>query len=156
MSPKGGRPSKYTEELANELCDKIATSNRGLAHICAGMDIKPSAIFTWLQDKPEFAEKYARAREAQADFLADEILEIADNSENDTIITENGTLENKEWVNRSKLKVEARKWIASKLKPKKYGDKLDLTTGGDKLQPTIIDWTGTNGNNANSKTEGSS
>ena len=62
----------------------------------------------------------------QADYLADQIIEIADYSEHDTIEAEKGEMENREWVNRSKLRVEARKWIASKLKPKQYGDKLDI------------------------------
>lgn len=67
------------------------------------------------------------AREDQADTLADEILEIADESENDTYEVDLGDgviiqKENREVVNRSRLRVDARKWVAAKLKPKKYGD----------------------------------
>ena len=123
---------KYTEKIAAQVCDRIATSHDSLKIICEELNIHPSTVFQWIAKKPDFADKYARAREAQADFLADELLEIADDSTHDTIITEDGAmLENKEWVNRSKLRVDARKWIASKLKPKKYGEKLDLEHSGN-------------------------
>lgn len=150
MSPR----IKYTEELADKICDEIASSSRGLAFICAKLNVSPSTVFKWLSEHKDFAERYARAREAQADYMADEILEIADDDAHDTIRTEKGDIENKEWVNRSRLKVEARKWVASKLKPKKYGDKLDLTSGGDKLAPVIIDWAGTHDNKPDTQTEG--
>lgn len=123
---------KYTEKLAQSVCNRIATSNDSLKTICLEINIHPSTIFDWIANFPDFADKYARAREAQADYLADEILEIADEVSRDTIITPDGIIiENKEWINRSKLRVDARKWIASKLKPKKYGDKLDLEHTGN-------------------------
>lgn len=73
---------------------------------------------------------YARARESQAEVLADEIIEIADDSSEDFIFAEgedkdgNGAKKfiNKEYVKRSALRVDARKWVAAKLLPKKYGD----------------------------------
>lgn len=79
----------------------------------------PSAatVCRWQVERSEFAEQYARARAAQADTLADELLDIADDDAED--------------VNRSRLRVDARKWIASKLKPKSYGDKMDVNHGGN-------------------------
>jgi len=73
---------------------------------------------------------YARAREAQAEVLADEIVEIADDSSEDFIFAEGEDQDgkgakkyvNKEYVKRSALRVDARKWVAAKLLPKKYGD----------------------------------
>jgi hypothetical protein len=82
----------------------------------------------------EFRHQYARAREAQADFLAEEILQIADDGENDTYATENGPAVNHDVVQRSRLRVDARKWLASKLAPKKYGDKLAVG-GADDMPP---------------------
>jgi len=132
MSP--GRPAKYSEALANSICEKLATSNRGLAHICAEEGVSTTTVFKWLKENPEFADNYARAREAQADFLADEILEIADDGSRDTKTIMKGDVaievEDTEWTNRSKLRVDARKWIASKLKPKKYGDKIETEHSG--------------------------
>lgn len=139
------RPSKYTKQLADEICLKIATSNQGLATICSDLKISVSTVFEWLADKskPEFSEQYARAREAQADFLADEIIELADTYRKTEIeyhSTEGSSTTIQDNVNRSKLQIDARKWKASKLAPKKYGDKVDITTAGEKLPQTIIKW----------------
>lgn len=134
---KGGRPTKFTQEIAEGICERIASSNDGLSKICKEFDVSTVTVFAWLKDNAEFLNTYTRAREAQADFLADEIIEIADDSRNDTVTIMKGDtaieIENKEWTSRSKLRVEARKWVAAKLKPKKYGDKIDVTTDGDKI-----------------------
>lgn len=139
---------KFNQDIADEICDLIITSNKSLAKILIENEHLPkySTIYKWLKNNESFAKQYARAKEDQADFLADEILEIADSSEKDTmqIVGKNGELievENKEWVNRSRLRVDSRKWVASKLKPKKYGDTVDVTSGGEKITiPVIIDW----------------
>lgn len=140
-----GRPSKYTEELAKQICEVTATSSKSLKTICEELDLKPRMVLDWLSSNKEFSHMYARAKEEQADLLAEEIISIADDSSNDTIKIEgrNGKLmdaENKEWVNRSRLRVDARKWIASKLKPRKYGDKIELS--GDKENPLTVQITG--------------
>jgi transposase len=157
-APQGGRPSKFTQELGDAICDGIATSSKSLSKICEKLNVNPSTVYRWLKEDEGFRDNYARAREDQADLLADEIIEIADDSSQDTIVTAKGAeYENTEWTSRSKLRVDARKWVASKLKPKKYGDKLDLTSNNEKLSPVIIDWAGThNGNISNTKAEGSS
>jgi hypothetical protein len=139
-----GRPTLYTEEIADKICEEIATSSKSLKTICSadGMP-KVRTILSWLAEgektdgKPEmvaFLRKYTRAREEQADFLAEEILDIADDGSNDLMTITKGDVsyeaENKEVTNRSKLRVEARKWIASKLKPKKYSDKIDHNIAG--------------------------
>lgn len=84
--------------------------------------------------KDGFCAQYARAKEEQADFMIEEMIEIADDGTNDLMTIEKGDIsyevENKEVTNRSKLRVETRKWIASKLKPKKYGDKIDMELTG--------------------------
>jgi len=140
---KTGRPTLFTPELAEQICTEIATTSKGLKTICSqeGMPAVRTVLY-WLSegDKKDGDEKfklflhnYTRARESQADVLADEILEIADETSKDTISTEKGEYPDKEWINRSRLRVDARKWIASKLKPKKYGDKIDVTTDGEKI-----------------------
>jgi hypothetical protein len=88
-----------------------------------------TAVFNWLAKYPDMLEKYARARESQADVLFDEILEIADEGKRDTYIDENGVERtDHDVVARSRLRVDARKWMAGKLRPKKYGDSLDVKT----------------------------
>lgn len=124
----------FSQETADKICEIISTSNKSMRAIAA-MDGMPalSTIMKWLSENKLFSEQYARSKELQADFLAEEILEIADDSSNDTIDSEYGPQENKEWVNRSKLRVDARKWVAAKLRPKKYSEKVDITTGGETI-----------------------
>ncbi len=135
---KGGRPKAFTQEIADSICLSISTSSKSLRTICKEEGIPCVAtVLNWLSegDKPDgeewaklFLAQYARARDQQADFLAEEILEIADDGSNDLMTIVKGNTEyeteNKEVTNRSKLRVDARKWIASKLKPKKYGDRV--------------------------------
>jgi len=126
-----GRPSTYTPELADLICEQIADGN-SLRSICADEDMpSKTTVFRWLAADTAFRDHYARAREAQADSLADDILDIADESAHDTYIDENGNERtNTEVVARSRLRVDARKWIAAKLKPKVYGDKVSAELSG--------------------------
>lgn len=134
---KLGRPEIYTEELALRVCEEIASTSKSLKTIC-DQEGMPSVrtVLHWLRDKEDFLRQYTRAKEEQADLLVEEMIDISDDGSNDlmTITKGNETYEaeNKEVVNRSKLRVETRKWIASKLKPKKYGDKVtNEITGKD-------------------------
>lgn len=80
----------------------------------------------WLQRHEDFMQQYARAREIQAELLAEEVIEIADDSSGDVIVVDDDGNEqtNHERVARSRLRVDARKWYASKLSPKRYGDRI--------------------------------
>lgn len=98
---------------------------------------KSSTFFKWLTEENKFSEQYARACEARADAIFEDILTIADDGSNDTRITEDGAeITNHDVIQRSRLRVDARKWILSKMMPKKYGDKLDLTTDGESMNLT--------------------
>ncbi len=118
------------------ICDRIA-NGESLRQICDSDDLPAaSTVFLWLTNDASFSEQYARAREAQADALFDDILSIADDGRNDWMERKDkdgkniGWQENGEALRRSQLRVEARKWMAGKLKPKKYGEKLDLNLSG--------------------------
>ncbi len=125
-----GRPSEFTQEIADRICEGIA-DGKSLRSICLAEDMPNKAtVFRWLAAHTAFSDQYARAREAQADTLADELTDIADDSARDFIQTENGPAYNAEHVNRSRLRVDTRKWIASKLKPKKYGEKVQQELSG--------------------------
>lgn len=92
-----------------------------------------TTVLRWLADeeKPEFRLQYAYAREAQADLLAEEILEIADDGSNDTYEDADGNQRtDQDVIARSRLRVDARKWLASKMAPKRYGDKIEATHTG--------------------------
>jgi hypothetical protein len=145
---QSGAPTKYSLGLVNKICDIISTSNRSIASICKDFNISPSSIYIWLQEHEEFLKLYARAKEWQADFLAEEILEIADDSSQDVKIIGNGEyereVENSEFISRSRLRVDSRKWLASKLKPQKYGDLAKIEHSGEvKGQNIIINFTET-------------
>jgi hypothetical protein len=94
-----------------------------------------STVYEWLLRHPEFAEQYARAREEQADTNADEILAIADEMPPEYTDDKGRTTLDMTYIQWQKQRIEARKWTAMKLKPKKYGDKLAL--GGDGDAPPI-------------------
>lgn len=124
-----GRPTMYSDELAARICREVATSTDGLEKICAdNADFpNPKTIYGWRLDIEDFSKKYDAAKRLQADLLASEIMNIADDSSRDTITKMNSQGEeyevaNTEWVARSRLRVDTRKWIASKLLPKVYGD----------------------------------
>lgn len=121
-----GRPSDYSEELAGRICSLLA-EGQSLAKICRN-DWAPSTqtVFTWMRVKPGFLDMYTRAKEESADYLADQIVEIADEAPPtlDSGATDSGA------VQHQRLRVEARKWTAAKLKPKKYGDKLQAEHSG--------------------------
>ena len=132
-----GRPSKYTKEIATKICEGII-SGQSVRSICENDEL-PSAttVFNWLaSSKQPFLEQYTQAREIQAEIMADEILDIADDGTNDYVEreTQKGTIVvcDQEHINRSRLRVDARKWVASKLLPKKYGDKLEVGGQGER------------------------
>lgn len=138
------RPTIYNEELGIEICRRIS-EGESLRSICKRPEMPVmSTVMLWVLDenKKVFSERYRRAREAQAENMFDEILEIADDGTNDYMSIGKGdksyNVEDKEVTNRSKLRVNARQWYLSKVLPRKFGEKLDLTSGGDKLPTPIL------------------
>ena len=131
---KRGRPVVYKGDKKQGAIDfilaRIATSRDSLKTICAGSDNLPTVdtFFVWLKESPELADHYARAKEAQADVIAEEMLDISDNGTNDYMERQAGNGDNVGWqlngehVQRSKLRIETRKWLLGKLRPKRYGD----------------------------------
>ncbi len=129
-----GRPPVHGPEVRGHICEQIAIG-RSLVAICRDDPGMPrlTTVFDWLSREPEFAERYTRARECQADVLADQIVEISDEGRNDSYLDDNGNpVTNHDVIARSRLRVEARKWVAAKLKPKRYGDTIrQEVTGAD-------------------------
>lgn len=121
----GGRPSLYSEEIADAICEKL-TEGMSLRKICQLNGFpKASAIYTWLDKHPEFAEKYVRAREVATEDMLEDILEIADNPELDP--------------NEKRIRIDTRKWAMGKLKPKKYGEKQTLEHGNKDGETLKVD-----------------
>lgn len=115
-----GRPTDYSEEVAAHICSEIA-SGRSLRSVCEdeGMPDK-STVFRWLSKHETFRDQYARAQEDRTAAMAEDILEIADQYDNaqDKVDVEH--------IQRAKLRIDARKWLMSKMAPKRYGDKQEI------------------------------
>lgn len=136
---KNGRPSKYTDKLADEICQMIA-QGQSVRSICAKKDmISMQTFFRWRRENEKFREQYARACEERSYAYAEDIIEIADNATNDYMekLEGDGYIFNSENVQRSRLRIDTRKWLMSKLNPKVYGDKLDMTTNGNDIGVTL-------------------
>lgn len=128
--PKIGRPTKFTPELGDSICSKVM-AGMPLVRICAEDDMPhPATVYRWFRENKEFCDNYARAKEDQADYFVEDILQIADMATNETVQV-------------ARLQVDTRKWAASKYKPKKYGDRLStesqaLDRNGNPTDPINI------------------
>jgi hypothetical protein len=117
---KRGRPTIMTKEITERICREIV-EGKSVKKICESEDLpNVSQVYRWLEKSAEFRDQYARARELQADFCADRIAEIA--SESPRLIGDDNRIDNG-YVQWQRLRVDAEKWRASKLAPKRYGDK---------------------------------
>ena len=137
----GGRPTKFTKELGEEICRRIA-SGRTTLSVSKDEDMPHrETIALWVLDekKKEFSDLYARARNLLLEHWSDEIVEIAQDDSRDVLETTTSYTDSKgnvterdekrsdnTAVNRDKLRTDSRKWLLSKLKPERYGDKLEL------------------------------
>lgn len=113
--------TKFSKELVITICDLLG-DGKSLRTACKEVGIQTRTFYTWLADDEFTQRQYARAKEEAADNFVEEMLEIADEKTGDP--------------NRDRLRLDTRKWIASKLKPKRYGDKLDLAVS--QVTPVLI------------------
>jgi hypothetical protein len=128
--PRGAPAREYDPEIAEEICMRIASSSLSIVTILKSEKAFPclATVTKWLNSNADFANAYARAKSFQADLLGEDILDIADDKE----------LE----AHDKRIRIDARRWLMSKLKPRVYGDKLDVTSGGEALPampPVMID-----------------
>lgn len=106
---------EQSAQIKATICERIS-NGESLRSICADADMPAKAtVLLWLNEDEAFSSQYVRAREEQADHYADEIIAIADTEEDPA---------------KARVRVEARKWVASKLKPKKYGDRIQTDVSG--------------------------
>lgn len=133
--PKG-RPSDYTQELADEICERLS-EGQSLRTVCSD-DKMPSrkTVFSWMRKHPDFLNQYTRAKQEAADALAEEIVDISDDAE--AAIKRSAEKKSGAVAQAYRLRVDTRKFIMAKMKPKKYGEKIDLTTNGKDLPTPIM------------------
>lgn len=150
-----GRPTGYTIDLGKEICKRISQGETVRA-ICKDENMPCAAsIYNWLldDDKKEFLDQYEKAKNIQAELMFEELLEIADDGSNDymeVISARAGGLDDEdapvttikkldsEHIQRSRLRTDVRKWYLSKVLPKKFGEKLDVESGGKPLNGNVI------------------
>jgi hypothetical protein len=116
-----GRPSTYTPEIGKAICDALAAHDGGLRSLCKSRDDfpEPNTIYTWRSRFPDFDDQFAHARQKQLQMMAEDIVDI---SQDETLDPQ-----------ARRLMVDTRKWLLSKLMHRTYGDKLDVTSGGETL-----------------------
>ena len=134
-----GRPTDYTPELTDEFCARIAMGE-SLRSVCRDPAMpEPKTIYRWFRIHYGFSQQYARSKEDSADSHEDMIIDISDNPDGQPVLDEDGKpmldpngkplvkLDNVA-IQHATLRVNSRKWAASKLKPKKYGEKIQQDT----------------------------
>ena len=137
-----GRPPKYSAAMRDRICFFLA-EGMSIRQICEQPKTPDKAqVFRWLAKYEEFRDQYAKAKRQGIEALAEEIIDIADDGTNDYMENEDrdGHLAykvNGEAVARSRLRIDARKWILAKLIPKKYGEKIEVDQIGE-TQPLNI------------------
>ncbi len=135
LKPSGRKPIPYDEEIASEVCERLA-QGEGLEAICDDPRLPcEMTIRKWMAEQPTFMEAYARAREQQMEKWSDDVVKIADDASGDYVDREakNGAIErvvDPETVQRSKLRIDTRLRLMSKLAPRRYGDKLNVDLSG--------------------------
>jgi len=133
---KRGRPSDYTKEIGDAICEHIG-NGESLRKFCEmeGNPTKPT-VLRWLRQNEDFQTHYARARQNAMEVMAEEIVDISD--ETNQIIKSGAEKKSSAYAQAQRLRVDTRKWVMSKLLPKKYGDKIDVTSDGKAIKGNTI------------------
>jgi hypothetical protein len=141
------RPSNYSPEIAAEICVRIA-DGRSLRSVCKDADMPDKAtVCRWLALHEDFQTRYVHAHDCQLDCIADDIMEIADDSSKDYKLIERGGqtfwIVDLEVIQRARLRTDARKWMLAKMAPKKYGNRIQIEHSGPRdfraLEVMIVD-----------------
>jgi len=128
----------YDQQRADRICEALS-QGQSLRKAAAAEGVSHVTVLQWIRDIPGFSDQYARAREAGWALLADELVEIADDSSGDSYQDEDGKIRvDQEVVARSRLRLDTRKWLLSKMLPKVYGDKVTQEHTGPNGGPVQI------------------
>jgi len=133
----------YSQEDKQEIFNRIISDIENGASLRSVLrkDNMPSSstFFIWIEEDEFKSKQYTRATEIRAENMFEDILSIVDENTNDTITLEDGReIVNNDVIQRARLRMDARKWMLGKMHPKKYGDKIDMTSGGEKIQSNDI------------------
>ncbi|OJY13158.1 MAG: hypothetical protein BGO99_09090 [Nitrosospira sp. 56-18] len=141
ITEKMNAPAQEIRTMLDRICAGISLGKSTRA-MCIETGISQRLLWSWLAGSAEFMEQYLRAKELCVDAYAEEIIEISDDRSQDLHLDEKGReITNREAIARTQLRIDARKWYASRLAPKKYGDKaMEAQTGNDRktrMAPSI-------------------
>ena len=130
-----GRPTKYSQKLADIIYEKLA-QGISLRTVCKSEELPDIAtVFRWLREREEFRNQYARAKEESAEAMNETLQDLGDDAIR--LSQEVDSKASNAVVQAVKLKADNMKWAMSKMKPKKYGDKIDVTSDGKALPSPI-------------------
>mgnify|MGYP001044444487 CR=1 FL=1 len=118
---------KQKKGIVDFVCNEIA-EGKSLRSVLANNDNMPArnTFLEWIENDKNKANQYARAMQLRQESIFEDILNIADNQEEDVLINEDGiSVTNHNVIQRARLRVDSRKWMLGKMNPKKYGDKLE-------------------------------
>ena len=137
---KKSRVIEYSPELAYEICDLIARGE-SILNISKREGMPSNTTFyKWMREIEEFKALVETAKEDQADTLFEEMIKIADDGSEDHVLDlEGNIIFVKENVQRSRLKVDTRKWVVSRLQPKKYGERASLDVNANVTINNVAD-----------------
>ena len=141
-----GRPSSFTQEVADEICE-LMSDGQSLRDICSADNMpRRTTVYRWLDANEPFRDQYARACEARESELFDQIIEIADTPQIGTKSVSKATgleITEADMIEHRRLQVEARKWALGKMAPKKYGDKITQEHTGNLFDSLLASVNGT-------------
>lgn len=159
--PRHGRPSLFSKQLGQDICLRIS-SGESLRSICRDLEKRTPkgpdicTVLSWLyreeEEYKEFRRNFDQAREMQAEVIFEEAMEIADDATKDSAQIQyknkRGQMKtmlqpNRVAVDRARLRVDTRKWFLARMAPKKFGEKIDVTTGGKEIKqprPAVINY----------------
>ena len=141
--PQGGRESHSDEQKKDiifNICNDVIENKISFNEAVDRSDISLVTFYKWITDSIELQKLYNYARQIRSDVLFEEIVEIADTTEEGVVIkeTDKGTeIRRGDMTEHRRLKIDARKWVVAKMQPKKYGEKLDLTSDNKALKSDI-------------------
>jgi hypothetical protein len=135
---------EQVQEITDLVFDKIGKEAKSLSAACRELDVAYTTVHDWIDKDPIKSDKYTRAKENRSEIIFEDILNIADANGKDMRVNDYGDLvTDHDVVTRARLRIDARKWMLGKMQPGRYGDKIDVTSGGKTLNtPTSITFTG--------------
>ena len=132
----------YSDDEKEDIFNKIfktIENGKSLRYALSKIPLSSKTFYEWIEDDEDKVKQYARATEERAEAILDEMIDIVDNNTNDVNVLEDGKeVVNNDVIQRSRLRYDARRWLVSKLNPKKYGDKLDVTQETKQITEIVL------------------